>query len=101
MAARPELTTGVVIRLTSHEIAKRFSANGTIEPQHADFRLPDADRARLKTNGGTGGLSVWDRALTTPQQAQQFLTPNHRIVLDLDVQRITILGLRVFRAPLN
>ena len=104
-AQRPELHAGVVLRLGRRPEEEVFYSDGRV-PIPDDFNLGSdekADAVRLNF----AQLSVWDERLTTPEQARQFLSPNHRMPLWLsvaDIRRIlesptTQRTLRVFRDP--
>src|SRR6266446_876047 len=103
---RLELTSGVVIRLPSREIENEFNTDRLV-PDAGDFALSTEEEERARNGDGVGALSVWDRDLTTPEQAYAFLTPRTRLTLDLDVRRILEIpsklglpfSLHVFRDP--
>lgn len=103
---RLELISGVVIRLPPREIDDEFHVDGPV-PDAGDFALNSEEEDRARNGDGVGALSVWDRDLTTPEQAYAFLVPRTRLILDLDVERILEIpsklrlafGLHVFRDP--
>jgi hypothetical protein len=104
-ADREEVASGVVIRLARRKEEDLFYADKRV-PIPDDFTLGSDERASA-VRDNFAQLSVWDEALTTVEQAREFLAPNYRLPLWLSVKDIKAIieapenqrYLRVFRDP--
>ncbi len=104
-ADRPEVFDGVVLRIGRRSEEQLFYAAGRV-PIPDDFNLGSDEKAEAERRN-YAELSVWDERLTTPIQAREFLSPNHRLPLWLSVAQIreilespvTKQTLHVFRDP--
>jgi hypothetical protein len=98
---RETLTTGVVWRLPARKFdATEFDSDG-LKAHSGDFKVSSTELARLEEGDGIGAISVWDSAHTTHAEACAILTQKPRLILKLEVPRITDLrlDLMVFRTP--
>lgn len=98
---RPELDNdGVVFRLGMQGLTTDVYFHAKPRPPLADFRLGDRECAAAEANEGIGGLSVWDYALTSPNEARAFLEGPRPSVYRLKVADIRALTtLHVCRQP--